>query len=63
MRSVVSFPKFGWRGERFTLRDVFSCLRFKFLLLEEKSEEVSRERGSLEDILEEQAGDGKKKGS
>ena len=33
------------------------------MLLEEKSEEVSRERGSLEDILEEQAGDGKKKGS
>ena len=23
VRSVVSFPKFGWRGERFTFRDDF----------------------------------------
>ena len=38
VRRVVSFPEFGWRGERFTFRDDFSCLRVKFLLLEEYSE-------------------------
>ena len=36
-RRVVSFPKFGWRGEIHIQRR-FSCLRIKFLLLEEYSE-------------------------
>ena len=58
------FPSRSLAGEgRDSHSETIFLLEIQVLLLEEKSEEVSRERGSLEDILEEQAGDGKKKGS